>query len=259
MGYTTAPMVGLGALGLVLVAPGLTERAAAADAETTTFQAMLHPLNHSNASGWLTVELDGRQATIHEEVSGLAATYNDAPYPHLQHIDIGGTGSCPTPAADTDEDGVVSMSEAAPASGTVSVTLSRRGGTSPSDGTNIALAPAGDGFGYSRTIMLDPATIAAVRAGTAVVVVHGLDPLTLSRAAQGAKSDVAASLSLAQTSPALCGVLEATQMEAMPSGPAETGDGGPSTEIRTPWAVSGAAALVGAAGLFVVWRRSCRG
>ena len=65
---------------------------------------------------------------------------------------------------------------------------------------------------YSRTITLDAKTLASVQAGTAVIVVHGLDPATLCKQAQGEKSDLVPSLPLAATSPALCGTLAASQM-----------------------------------------------
>ncbi|KNH12636.1 hypothetical protein ACU18_18750, partial [Arthrobacter sp. ZBG10] len=64
-------------------------------------------------------------------------------------------------------------------------------------------------------------TKAALEAGTAVVVVHGLDPATLSAAGQAAKSDLVPTLPLAATSPALCGTLKAGM--AMPSGGVDTG------------------------------------
>src|ERR1700761_6034177 len=82
--------------------------ASPASAATQSYQATLAPLNHSTASGTLMLSLDGAQATITEHVSGLAATFNNAPYPHVQHIHINGQGQCPTTAADTNGDGVVS-------------------------------------------------------------------------------------------------------------------------------------------------------
>ncbi len=42
-----------------------------------------------------------------------------------------------------------------------------------------------------------------------MIVVHGLDPATLSKKAQAEKSDLVPSLPLAATSPALCGALTA--------------------------------------------------
>jgi hypothetical protein len=80
------------------------------------------------------------------------------------------------------------------------------------------VAPSGGSFDYSRTFTLDSATMSALTAGkgVVVVVVHGLDPATLSKKAQGEKSDLVPSLPLAATSPALCGVLTASQMSTTP-------------------------------------------
>ena len=80
------------ALGIAALAmPGT-----ASAADTTSYQATLNPLNHSSASGTLTLSLNGSQATITEHVTGLAATFGGKPYPHVQHIHIGAMGTCPT-------------------------------------------------------------------------------------------------------------------------------------------------------------------
>ncbi|WP_422935137.1 hypothetical protein [Sinomonas sp. P47F7] len=58
----------------------------------------------------------------------------------------------------------------------------------------------GSSFTYQRTITLDDKTLASLKSGTAVVVVHGLDPATLPAAAQSEPSDLVPSLPLAATS-----------------------------------------------------------
>ena len=63
------------------------------------------------------ISLNGSQATITENVSGLADKFGGNPYPHVQHIHIGAKGSCPTTAADTNNDGVISTTEGAPSYG----------------------------------------------------------------------------------------------------------------------------------------------
>ena len=63
--------------------------------------------------------LNGSQATITEHTSGLAATFSGNPYPHVQHIHINGKGTCPTPAADTNSDGVVNTTEGGPSYGPI--------------------------------------------------------------------------------------------------------------------------------------------
>ena len=191
-------------------------------------------------------------------MTGLAATFGGKPYPHVQHIHIGAKGSCPTMAADTSGDGVISTTEGAPAYGGIGTTLSTSGDTSPAAGTTLTVAPSGSSINYSRTINLDSKTLASLKSGTAVVVVHGLDPATLSKKAQGEKSDLVPSLPLAATSPALCGTLTASQMSAMPGGAAGTGGGSTSgTQDQGLLAMGGTLAAAGAvAGGFALRRRA---
>jgi hypothetical protein len=213
-----APSIAMGIA--VLAMPGI-----ASAADGTSYQAQLGALNGSSASGSVMIQLAGDQATVTEKVSGLAGTFNGAPYPHVQHIHIGAKGQCPTPAADTDKDGVISTTEGGPSYGAIGATLSTSGDTSPAAGTTLTVAPSGDSFTYKRSFTLDSATMTSLKAGTAVVVVHGLDPATLPAAAQSKPSDLVPSLPLAATSPALCGTLTASQMSSMPSGAAATGGG----------------------------------
>ena len=213
-----APIAALGLAALTLPGP-------ASAAGATSYQAQLNALNHSSGSGSLMIQLNGSQATITENVSGLAATFNGKPYPHVQHIHIGAQGTCPDMSADKNGDGVVSTTEGAPFYGGIGTTLSTSGDTSPAAGTTLTVAPSGGSFTYSRTITLDSKTLASLNSGTAVVVVHGLDPSTLSPQAQAEKSDLVPSLPLAATSPALCGTLTASQMSTVPGGSAGTGGG----------------------------------
>lgn len=199
-----------------------------ADTGTTTYQATLQSINNSGASGTFWLKLTGDKAVITEHTQGLAASFMGAPYPHVQHIHGGAMGMCPDMSADKNDDGVISTTEGGPHYGGIVTTLSKTGDTSPASGTNIKIAPSGAGYDYSRTITLDSKTVAALKDGTAVIVVHGLDPSTLSKKAQGEKSDLVPSLPLAATSPALCGKVVKSQMNGMPSGGVQTGGGGTS-------------------------------
>jgi hypothetical protein len=185
-----------------------------------SYQATLNPINHQTGSGMLTLSLNGDTATVNESWSGLAATFGGGAYPHVQHIHIGAKGQCPTMAADKNGDGVISTTEGAPFYGGIGTTLSVKGDTSPAAGTNIKIAPAGGSTSYHRVIKLDPKVVASLKSGTAVIVVHGDDPATLSAKAQKEKSDLVPSLPLAATSPALCGTVH-----AMPAGGVATGTG----------------------------------
>ncbi len=243
-----APVAAIGVIGLL---PGV----ASAQTAGTSYQAQLDALNGSGASGTITLQLNGDQATISEKVSGLAASFMGAPYPHVQHIHGGGMGKCPTAAADTNGDGVVNVKEGAPSYGAIQTTLSTSGDTSAAAGTDLKIAPSGGSYTLERTITLDAATLASVKGGTAVVVAHGLDPATLSAQAQGEKSEIVPSLPLAATSPALCGVLAASQMSSIPSGAADTGNGA-SASTNTGLVAGGSAALaVAAVGGVAIARR----
>jgi hypothetical protein len=198
---------------------------AMAQSGSQSYQADLQALNHQDASGTLTLSLNGNKATITEHTDGLAATFMGGPFPHVQHIHGGAQGACPTMSADKNGDGIVDTVEGQPSYGGILTTLSTKGDTSPKAGTNVKTAPAGASYDYSRTITLDSKTMDALKAGAAVVVVHGDDPSKLSKKAQGEKSNLVPSLPLAATAPALCGKLAASQMGAMPAGGVATGGG----------------------------------
>lgn len=249
---------------LALVAPAalialpLASPAAAAQDETT-YQADLAAINGSGGSGSLTLQLNGDEATITESVSGLATTFMDNPYPHVQHIHIAGQGQCPDMSADKNGDGIVDTVEGQPAYGKIGTTLSVTGPTGPEAGTNIEIAPSGGSYEYSRTFTLNADTVESLKAGTAVVVVHGLDPAGLSKEAQNAKSNLVPELPLAATAPALCGTLTASQVSQMPSGSVDTG-GGSTSGIEEAWLFGiGGVALLAAGGTILLRRKSFDG
>ncbi|MGI5326063.1 hypothetical protein [Actinomadura nitritigenes] len=255
-----------GAAGLALTAAAPAAAVASAGGGpvgegTVTYQARLRPLNHQTGSGRLTLRLRGSTATITERYTGLAATLDGRPYPHLQHIHGGARGMCPPASADRNGDGVVSTAEGRPYYGPIQATLSVKGDITPQGGTNLKIAPKGASVRYERTITLSPAAVASLHKGIAVVVVHGDDPRTLGRKARNEKSELVPSLPLAVTSPALCGVLK-----AIPAGGAGTGTGSTAgtANARGIWLFSTGAGLLGAGALarvLVVRRRdraTCR-
>jgi hypothetical protein len=247
---------------LVLLAPAaalgvlaFAAQPAGAAAQSTNYQATLSPLNHVTGSGDITVRLNGDRATITEHFSGLAATFGGKPYPHVQHIHGGAEGQCPTTSADKNGDGVISTTEGAPAYGPILTTLSTSGDTSPKAATSLPVAPSGGSTAYHRIITLDSKTMQSLRDGTAVVVVHGLDPATLSKKAQGEKSELVPSLPLAATSPALCGALTASQMTSTPVGSSPTGGGSTAGIEDEGLLAAGGVLLLAAGGVFAARRR----
>ncbi|MGH3208337.1 MAG: hypothetical protein ACRDNO_11295 [Trebonia sp.] len=244
--------VAAAAVPLVLGVAGV----ASAQTSPTMYAATLRPVplnNQVNASGSLTLTLNGDVATVHEQVTGLAATFMGGPFPHVQHIHGGAKGVCPSASADANHDGVISTTEGGPSYGAIQTTLSEApGGTSAADGTNIKIAPSGSSYTYDRTIILDQATMTSLRSNIAVIVVHGLDPATAPKAATTEKSEIpgTSSLPLAATAPALCGALV-----AMPAGGAQTGAGGTAGLQDTGLLALGSALLLGAGGTFIAGRR----
>lgn len=233
-------LASVGVLGAGLGAAAMIPGSAAFADSATTYQATLNPLNHvaAGGAGTLSLSLSGSQATVTEHVAGLASTFNGSPFPHVQHIHIEGQGQCPTTSADTNGDGVISTPEGQTAYGMIGTSLTTSGDTSPASAASLTTMPSGASFDYSRTITLDSATLASIQAGKAVIVVHGVDPTTLSKQAQAEKSPIVPSLPLAATAPALCGPLVAAQastpapsataapqMTAVPSGGVQTGGG----------------------------------
>lgn len=221
----------------------------------STYQTTLDALNGSGASGSAMVTVSGDQATVHVEARGLAQTFNGSPYPHVQHIHINGMGMCPTPSADTDGDGVISTTEGHMAYGEIGTTLSASGATDASTALDVKVAGgSGGSFTYDRTFTLNAPTAASLKAGKAVIVVHGLDPAKLSKEAQAKKSDLTPDLPLAATSPALCGVVTASQMK-MPNGGAATGGGSTSTGPDAGLLALGGGLVLTAGGILIARRQ----
>lgn len=202
------------------VAMSLAPLAAQADDGDAMYRATLNELNGSGGSGSFMLTVNGDDATVEMNWNGLAKTFKDGPFPHVQHIHIGGQGKCPSPSADKNGDDVVSTPEGQASYGGIGTTLSVKGDTSAKSATDITIAPGGSSLDYQRTFKLNADTKSALEDGTGVVVVHGLDPSTLSKNAQKAKSPLVPSLPLAATAPALCGPISAA-----PTGGADTGTG----------------------------------
>ncbi len=274
------PIAVLGIVGLGLALPGV-----ASASTSTTYQATLAPVALNTpvgaASGQFTLTLNGDQATITETVSGLGTTlptdaatldslgipaaFAGKPFPHVQHIHIDGNGQCPTSSADADHNGVISIPEGVPAYGQIGTTLSVSGSTAASAGDDVTIAPGGGSFTYQRTITLDQATLASIKANTAVIVVHGLNPTNAPKASLTDDNQDKITLpgenklvKLVATAPALCGALNLSQMSAIPVGSSPTG-GGSTAGIEDGALFGLGGGLILAAGvLFAARRRYAR-
>lgn len=245
-----APALALGMAALGAAAP------ASAATNEWSWQADLGQVNDSGATGSAMVTVKGTQLTVDIRASGLAKTFSDAPYPHVGHIHIDGGKGCPPADADKNDDGVVSVPEGAPYYGTIGTTLSSSGDTSANSALDVKRAVGqGSSIDYHRTFTVNQDTLASLKKGTAEVVVHGLDPATLSKKAQGEDSSpLTKDLPLAATAPALCGALHASQM-TMPNGAAATGGGAAAQGPQAGLLALGGSMILAAGAASVVIRR----
>lgn len=223
----------------------------AAQAADGSYQADLAALNESGATGTGMVTLEGNQATVMIEASGLLDGA-----PHAQHFHIGAEGTCPTDADDEDGDGFVSVTEGAPFYGDIGASLTTEGDTSPDSGLAVDRFPADGDIAYERTFEVSDDVAASFADGTAVLVLHGVDKDGSGTYDGDVMSDLDPSLPMEATAPALCGTFTASQMGTAPEGGAETGAGS-TAGIEQDAAIGiGAVAMAGAAAAgFVAYRR----
>jgi hypothetical protein len=121
--------------------------------------------------------------------------------------------------------------------------------------------PAAGSYTYSRTIDLDQQVVAALRNGTAVLLVQGVDLNgTGSYDAVPGASELDPTLPAEATDPALCGTFEPMQMAGVPAGPADTGGGSMAIQGAggTDSAIAGAAVALIISGAATFVRRARR-
>ena len=167
-----------------------------------TFDAVLAPLNNSGASG--TAKLGLNEDKIATRISSEGMTPN---LPHAQHIHgmAEAISECPSLAADTNGDGLVSTTEGQPFYGPIQVSLTTKGDTSPSSGLAVDRFPVADADGkvdYSRTLKI-PKKVAK-HLGDFAIVQHGVD-VNGDGVYDGPPSDLDPNVPLEATLPATCG------------------------------------------------------
>ena len=180
------------------------------------------PTNHVTGSGTANVRLNGDVAAVTIDTNGLL---NGSP--HAMHIHAGGKGVCPTASAARLHNGhlAISTTDGIKFYGPPQVSLTSSGDTSPKSIVDFARYPTVGAIRYTRDITVPPGIAAAIRAGNAVIVVHGIDYNN-----NGIYDDVLDRSELNHnlpgeaTAPALCGPLVPTQT-------ADTGTMGPSGGI----------------------------
>ena len=214
----------------------------AASAADGSYQADLAALNGSGVSGTGMVTLEGNQATVMVDATGLLDGS-----PHAQHFHIGALGECPTDADDEDGDGFVSVTEGAPYYGAIGSSLTTEGDTSPDSGLAIDRFPTTGDIAYERTFEVTDDVAAAFEDGTAVLVLHGVDKDGSGAYDGDIMSDLDPALPMEATAPAACAPFTASQMGTAPDGGAETGAGSTSGVEEQAAIAVGSLALVGAA------------
>ncbi len=251
----TVPVLGLTAL-LASAGPAL-----AAEGSTWADLAPV-PVNPVEASGEAMVEINGTTLSFTLAAQGLLEGS-----PHAAHIHFGASArnECPTasdnnaPALDgeTDPHEHFTTTEGAPAYGEIVVSLTKTGDTSPDSGLAVTRFAAEGDFEYSRgDVQVSKEVAQAILAGKAVVVIHGVDYDGDGAYSAGDRgvSDLDPSLPGEATDPALCGVLNASQMGSMPSGGVETGAGS-TTGIENAGLIGAGALAAAAGGLVLIARR----
>jgi serine/threonine protein kinase len=131
------------------------------------------PTNHVTGSGTATLRLHGTTVTVSVVTTGLL---NGSA--HAMHIHAGGQGICPPASAARLHNGHLSISttDGLKFYGPPEVALTNSGDTSPKSILAFARYPSVGSIHYTRTIQNIPAgVVAAIRAGNAVIVVHGID------------------------------------------------------------------------------------
>ena len=247
-----APALGMAALFAFAGPAAAADGSANADLKSVV-------VNDVGGSGKAMVEISGTKLSFTLAAQGLLQGA-----PHAAHIHFGTTArhECPTAAdnnaaaltGETKPEEHLTTTEGAPAYGEIVVSLTKTGDTSPDSGLAIDRFDTGGSFEYSRgDVQVSEDVAKAIVAGQSVVVVHGVDHDgngTYNVEGRGA-SDLKAEVPGEATDPALCGVLNASQMGAMPKGGVETGAGS-TTGVENAGLIGvGALAAVGGVALLV--------
>lgn len=183
--------------------------------------AILMPLNNSGTHGFVSARVMGTSGlAVRQVVQGATPGQ-----PHAVHIHFGAQArhECPTVRDDKDRNFRLNVAEGVPQYGPVAVSLTRKGGTAPSDGLALERMPLADARGVFHYLRTDlkiattkdqnaAAVATAIRRGQGVVVVHGVDynnngRYDLQGAGKSELSPPGTNVPAEATDPAACGVL----------------------------------------------------
>jgi hypothetical protein len=249
---TACALAALAALApVVALAPAAAAGDSSSGDHAITLHATLNPfkVNKVTGSGTAMVHLEGNKAHVTVKHSGLLAGA-----PHAQHFHINAKGVCPPETVAKTRNGktFLNTTDGAPFYGGIGTSLTTTGDTSPASGLAVDRFPTGDKVHYQRTIHLSDEAAKSLRAGTGVVVVHGIDFNGNGKYDNNlGPSDLDPNLPSEATNPALCGALKMAAKGAV-----HGGQGGTQASVNTAAAAGGAALLVGAVAAYGLRRRS---
>ncbi|MEU9602429.1 hypothetical protein AB0E06_37250 [Streptomyces sp. NPDC048109] len=224
------------------------------DHKEMTFYADLDPFKVNKVRGYgeAEVHLKGRQVKVMIKAEGLLAGA-----PHAQHFHIAAKGICPPDSAATKHNGKLALStvDGQPFYGPIGTSLTTTGDTSPASALAVDRFPMGSKYHYERTFTVNKDTADSLRAGTAVVVVHGIDYNGNGKYDNVlGPSQLDPKLPLEATAPALCGALNKS-----PHGGVHGGLGGTQASgVNTAAAGAGGALMLAAGGAYLLRRRASR-
>ena len=200
---------GLGAatvLAAAIVAVILLTSGGSASGPGQLYEAVLRPVpdNHVTGSGTAAVTLHGDTATFTVDVTGLVNAS------HPMHLHAFGEGICPPASSAQRFNGhlAISTTDGLKYYGPMAAALTVSGDTSMASMLAFSRYPSTGTIHYRRTITISTAAATAIRDGTGVIVVHGIDydhtghyDNVLNR------SELDSAVSQDATAPALCGTL----------------------------------------------------
>lgn len=201
-----AAVAGL-SLSTALAVPAMATQGAGHDSPTRLASGLLRPVptNHVGGIGVASAELHGDTVEVRIAVAGLLRNA-----PHAMHFHIDGRGKCPTGKDATEHNGrrAISTVDGQPAYGRIGTSLTTSGDTSPASALAVDRFPRQGTFTYHRSIRVTPEVVDNLKAGKAVVVVHGID-YNRNGVYDGVlgASELDPALPLEATAPALCGAL----------------------------------------------------
>ncbi len=201
-GLGTAAVIAAAVVAVVLLTSG-----GSSSGPSQLFEAVLRPVpdNHVTGTGTAAVQLRGDTATFTVDATGLL---NDGSHP--MHLHAFGEGICPPASAAHLYNGhlAISTTDGLKYYGPMAAALTLSGDTSMASMLAFSRYPSTGAIHYRRTITISTAAATAIRDGTGVIVIHGIDydhsghyDNVLNR------SELDNAVSQDATAPALCGTL----------------------------------------------------